>query len=224
MSYEIEELNPIKSVLIIDSLEMGISPITLHHEVIFKNKYGSIAKMFEELNEEPTKIMSIMWDLLEDKNIFKNNYKIFHNSCMAAKEPTLDWSKKMKQCLDATTSNSFPLIKSVKRQKELAQIKNTENKKPCFAVYYDSISSRYNYTITEFYKLTLRQIHIMLKTINDKKYEELEIQAALNGVKLKPKMVYDDISEEQDEEQEEAANEAFKRLKDEYDSRVNNGK
>ena len=117
----------------------------------------------------------------------------------------------------------MPLIKNSQRLKELNDIKNLDDEsKPCYARYYDTLAKRYGYTIEQFYGLTLRQVHILLNTSNDQSYDELEVQAALMGRKLKPKMKMLDVSVEEEMDQEQDAMDALKRLRERYEG--NNGR
>ena len=221
MRITVEELNPRKPVLIIDNKEIVLSLITLHHEVIFKDQYGSLAKLFENLKEKPELIFDVVWELLIDKHQFNDSLEIFRKQVFTAKESLLDISKKMTSCLHDSVHKSMPLIKNKKRHEDLKQIKDATtdegDAEPCYARYFDNVAKRYGYTLDQFYELTLRKLHIILNTIGDEAYKELEVQAALNGVKLKPRMTFKDITPEEEKEQEDDALAALQKLKDNYE-------
>ena len=226
MSYTVEELKPLNPVLIIDKREIIISLITLHHEVIFKDVYGSLPKAYEKIKEDPTEILNIIWILALNKTQFGFSLEVFKKFVLTSNDLISVWSKDMQRCLNESVSKSMPLIKNQKRYKELQEIKGaTTDSEPCYATYFDTIAKRYGgYDLEKFYGLTLRQLHMMLNTIGDKQYEELEVQAALQGRKLKPRMKFEDISEEQEKDQEQQALDALKKLQDEYKERINNGR
>jgi len=226
MSTTITELNPLGPVLKIRSREILLSLVTLEKEVLFISRYGSLAKMFNALADEGALIFSIIWDLVIDKNRFENDLEVFQKYILKHCESAEELGKNLSSCLNEAVSKAQPVIKNKKRYKAIQEIKNTGivDAAPCYASYFDSISKRYGYTLKEFYDLTLNQLHILLNVIGDKSYEELEVQAALQGRSLKPRMDFADISEEQEEEQEAQAAEAVKLLQKKYQERLKNGK
>jgi len=220
MSYSVEELNPKNPVLIIDNKEIIISLITLQTEVSFIEQYGSLSAVFGIIQLTPEKIIDIIWELTANKDQFNSSLEVFKKFVLTSKGSIVDWAKDMSACLTEAIQKSMPLIKNQKRQKEIQEIKNSSvDSKPCYATYFDTVAKRYGYTLDQFYELTLRQVHILLHTIGDKQYDELEIQAALQGRKLKPRMVFNDVSVEEEKEQEQQALDALSRLKKEYEER-----
>lgn len=220
MSYTVEELNPCNPVLEIDGELTIISLITLEKEVFFMENYQSVSNSFEVLREKPELLINFVWELVLDKSRFGNSFEKFNSFIFGSKDPLADVAKKMKNCFDESVRKSSPLIKNVKRYKELQEINKTQtDAEPCYATYYDSIAKRYGYTLQEFYGLTLGQLHILLKTINNEAYKELETQAALHGRKLKPRMEFKDISPEEEAEQEKDALDALARLQKEYEEK-----
>ena len=220
MSFTVEELNPKKPVLKIDDKEIVLSLITLHIDVILKEKYGSLSNVFDAIHEKPEELINVVWILVLNKNQFENKPEVFKNHVLTSNESIVSWAKSMSACLQEAVSKSMPLIKNQKRYKDIQEIKGSEtNEKPCYASYFDTVAKRYGYTLEQFYELTLRQLHILLKTIGDKSYDELEVQAALAGRQLKPRMKFEDISEEEEQENEDQAMEALKRLQEEYKAR-----
>lgn len=83
----------------------------------------------------------------------------------------------------------------------------------CYGRIYDSIASRYHYTIDEFYELTTRQIMLLLKILGDAKYEEFKLQATLHGVKLKPRPEALVIKKEDKELYDKQARATLKKLR-----------
>ena len=219
MSYTVEELKPANTVLLIDGKELELSLVTLQKEVIFAEKYGSFQNVFIKLKEKPEKILEIIYELVLDKTKFKNSLEVFKHFIFSitSKEKIEDKSRKMYLALEEASEKSAPKIVNLKRYKEIQKIKGEQaDSKPCYASYYDSIAKRYGYSLDQFYDLTLRQLHILLKVIGEKTYDELEIQAALQGRKLKPRMNFEDVTPEQDAENENQAMEALKELQRKY--------
>jgi len=219
MAYSVEDLNPKNPVLKIDDKEIVISLITLNIQVELAETYGSLEIAFKLLQKQPVEIIKLIWVLIKDKSIFDYNFEVYQEFIFKTAEGTNTWAKDMKRCLDSSIYKSMPMIKNLKRQRQIRDMKSPENdtNEICYASYFDIVASRYGaYTLEQFYELTLRQVHIFLKTIDSKKYDELEIQAALLGKKLQPKMEFNDISEEQEEQQEEQAMKALKELQAEY--------
>lgn len=224
MTYLVEELRPKNPVLIIDGKEFKISLITLNIDVELKDLFGGLDKCFDLIRDNPVKILEVMWPLVIDKNFFDNNLQKFTVYIRSAKESLADIAKKMYKCFEQSAVRSMPLVKNKKRQKEIQDIKGAAGgDKPCYALYLDTVLKRYGgFTIDSFYDLTLRQLHIILKTIGEKSYDELEVQASLLGRQLQPRIKFDDITEEEDAQNEEQALEVLKRLQKEYEK--NKGK
>lgn len=217
MSFTVEELNPKKPVLKLGNKNIVLSLITLHKEVFFKEQYGSLAKAYEVMREDGIEILNIIWELVEDKNEHENNFEVFKKIVLTSSDGAVEHGKNMLKCLNEAVAKSQPLIKNQKRYKELQDIKGAmTDKTPCYGVYYDGLAKRYGYTLDQFYGLTLGQIHIMLNVIGDESYKELEVQAALQGRELKPRMEIQDISIEEEQAQEADAMDALKRLQEEY--------
>ena len=214
MGYQLNELRPAKILLNIDGRDFTISLVTLSLEIEFQKKYGSLGGIFPALKEKPNDIFYIVWLLLEEKEYFDNNLAKFTKALEKSKNLT---GEKLAVCINSSISLSVPLIKNMKRHQEILEMNNTEDYGgPCYASYYDSLAKRYGYTLDQFYSLTLRQLHLILKTIGDKSYEELEIQASLAGRTLKPRITYTDITEEEEQENIEHATDALKRLQENY--------
>lgn len=217
MSYGINELKPKNPILIIDKREIELSLITLEKEVTFIEVYGSLPNIFKVINEIPEEILDITWELIIDKTQFKSRREVFKKYALTSKDSIVDWSRKMMLCIYQSVNKSQPLIKNQKRYKELQEIKGTQtDKTPCYGVYYDTIAKRYPYTLDEFYNLTLRQLHMFLSTIGDESYKELEVRAALANRELKPRMEFNDVTEEEEQQQTDDALEVLKRLEKNY--------
>ena len=213
MPYTVEDLSPANTVLIIDSEEFILSLITLQIEVEFTEKYGSLNKALETLHEQPMEILKIIWILILHKNKFNNSYKEFYNYCFKSNESTAKWSAKMAKCLKICIKKSSPNIKNQQRHKDINDLRATQTEeKPCYAIYFDALSKRYGLTLQNFYQLTLSQLHILLKTSGDKAYDDLEILAKLHGKDLQPRMVYAEISEEEEEDNKNEAMSALDRV------------
>lgn len=218
MAFTLLELNPINPVLTVDGREFELSKLTLKHENLFADAFGSLQELYAKASKEYELIIKALWLLLIDKSQFNNTYSLFLKHILTAKEfPNLS------DPLDDAVTRSRPVVKNQKRLKEINAIKQNESgEKPCYATYFDSIAKRYGYTLDEFMALTLGQLHMMLNKIGDESYKELEVQAALMGKKLKPRIKYNDISEEEEKEQDAQAMDALRRLRERYEQ--NQGK
>lgn len=222
MSFEIEELKPKNPILIIDSKEIELSIITLKIDVIFKEQYGGLSKIFDVVNETPEKLIDIVWELVIDKPKFKSNLEVFKKFVYSSRGSIATWAKDMTACLYESINKSQPLIKNLKRYKELQDINGAQSSdKPCYGAYYDAIAKRYSYTLEEFYQLTLRQLHILLKVIGNESHKELEIQASLHGRELKQRMNFQDITPEEDEDQDNQALKRLAEMQKEYEEKSN---
>lgn len=224
MGYSICELKPLNSVLVVDNEEIPLSLITFRIDVILSDKFGSVPGALSAINEDPINILKIIWPLVINKEKFSNSFAGFEKYCFESKESIVLWSKRMTNCLYEIIKKSMPLIKNHKRHKEIQEINSTQSEDfgvPCYATYFDTVAHRYGYSIDQFYDLTLRQLHILLKTIGDKQYEELEIQAALAGRKLKPKIKFNDISLKEEEDHEKQALDALEKLQQRYKDNKN---
>ncbi len=223
MSYTFSELYPKAPVLKIDTTEIKLTFVTLRIESIIEEDYGSIAKMYKMLNKYPEKIISVIWLLVEDKSKFENDLEIFHQFVFSSRESSDKWAGRMSSCLTEAVEKSSPLIKNPKRYKELQEINQaTTDKDPCYVGIFDAFASRYGMSLEDFYSLTLRQIHMILTTMEDKRYEELEVKAALAGRELKPRLKFKDITEEEDASNEQQAMDALNKLRKKYED--NKGK
>lgn len=216
MAYTISDLNPARPVLIIDSQEISISLITLNISLYIEQEFTTLENLLKELDKNKVLIFKIVWMLVLDKKEFNNNFVTFSNK-IQSKESLLNVAKKLTAVLYEAIKKSQPLVKNLQRQKDAQRIQQTQTEKePCFADYFDTIAARYGHTLEDFYNLTLRNLHIILKTVGDKKYEELEIQAALLDKKLKPRLNIKEISEEEEQANEDQAQEALKELQRKY--------
>lgn len=215
MTYSLEEFYPPKPFFIIDGRKFLLNIVRMRDEVTIRETYGSLENIFEVIREDPTSILDIVWILLSSKKGFdsKDDFKSF---CLGSTDLLQEWSKFMMEALNKSVYLSMPLIKNHKRMKDLQNIKGGESSRPCYVTYYDSVASRYGYTIERFYDLTLRQLHLILKIMNDKKYEELEVSASLHGRKLNPRVIVNDITEDEEKEQDDQASAALNDLKERY--------
>lgn len=222
MSFNIEEISPRNPVLIVDGAEIHLMALTLRADVSLKYKYGTLVKVYDSIKENPSELLDIIWFFVKDKKLYNDKPENFKNYLFKARESITDIAQKIKACLDEAVNTSMPLIKNKKRYKELQAINDSQtDETPCFLEYFDSISKRYGYTLDSFMDLTLRQVHMLLNLVGDKSYEELEVQAALQGRKLKPRMKFLDVSEEEEMDQEQQALDALKRLQEDYKAKQN---
>lgn len=223
MAISIEELQPLQPFVYIGECKLVLSLVTLQKHAEFSNEFGSLEKALDSIREVPANLYIIAWTLLENKEQFNNSISEFSMFLQGVgqKESIVDISGKIFGAINSSVSRSMPNIKNPKRMKEIAELKNTDSDSDtevCYATYFDTIAKRYSgYTLDKFMNLTLGQVHQMLNIIGDEGYKELEVKASLHGVKLKPRMTFKDISEEEEAQQEEDAMDALKRLTEKYE-------
>lgn len=224
MSYTLEELKPLAPFETINDKKIIFSLVNLNHEVYFAERFGGIQKFFHGLKNNPETLLEVSWLLLSGKEEFKSCFKTFETFLHSGKELTNEWAQKLVSLIEQSAIRSRPIIKNLKRVQEMQKIKaaqNAEDGTPCYAKHYDSIASRYGYTIDQYYELTLRQLQILLKTANEEEYQELEFQAALNGRELKAPIKVLEISDEEDNDLDKEAQSMFDRLKKNYEEKKN---
>lgn len=222
MSYTILEFNPPKKRVTIGDRVLTIGLITLHVENLISSEYGSLKELIESYNKDRTILLDIIC-LLSEEHLTIND---LHSLISSDKRSTVDIAGILSEVFVYVINSSMPLIKNQKRMKEIQEIQNAQNNTSggaCYVKYYDIFAKRYSYTIDQFFNLTLRQVHLLLKEIGEQSHKELEVQAALLGKKLKPQMVYEDISVEEEKQQEDQALAALKMLQERYNKGKQNG-
>lgn len=228
MNYTADQLKPSNPVILIDGMEVELSLLTLSKTVKLQELYGELHLMYEKIAKDASMLLDIFWHLVIRKEMF--DYRISTFKLSIQSKPLKDLGAELIEIFNTIVVNSMPLVINKKRMDDINKLKKaTDDGKPCYAKYYDALAKRYGITLNEFYELTLRQITAHLETINDEAYSELEVQASLAGKKLKPRIVYNQVTEEEEKEQEKEALDAVARLQKEYEERqknkeVNNGK
>lgn len=208
--------------------EYELHNFTLNREVWAINKFGSMKAMVEAIRnpteKNPYALFEVLHFLLKDKSDFKKPEHIVRANLAISKQALIDNAGLAYKAIKRVLDISSPLIKNPERLKTQIQMQQAQGAKaPCYGVYFDRVAKRYGYTIDQFYDLTLRQLHILLNVIKDESYQELEVQAALQGRELKPQMEVLDITPEEEKEQESAAKDAYNRLMQAYEERKKNG-
>lgn len=227
MKYNFDELNPSNVFFNMSDTEVELSCISLKNLTFIEEEFNGLENIFEVIKEKPETLIKILWRLVVRKEQFDYDYSKFKNKFLSFK--IAETSKQAYASWTSLVARSMPLIKNKKRYQEIQKIKKAQQEDAnqsttCYGDIYDSLASRYAYSLEDFYNLTLRQIHILLEKLEDGKYKELEIQASLLGKKLKPRVTYSDFSEEQEVEQQEQANEALAELQRKYKERQKENK
>ncbi len=227
MAYELQHLKP-ETVFF---NEHELLPFTLELEVWAIYQYGSINKMYEELRaptkERPFLVFDILHKLLKDKTKFKKPIHLVKEFIDISKQAIINNSALAYKAIKRSLDLSAPIIINPERYKAKIDMLKAQGQladEVCYGTYYDTLASRYGYSIDQFYNLTMRQLHILLKTINEEKHNELSVSAALQGRELKPRMEVLEITEEQEKENEESAASAHESLLKRYNERKANGK
>jgi hypothetical protein len=228
MSQTLSEFNPKAPDLVIDGKRIKLSLLTLELEVVFSEQYGSLMRLFDVISEKPESLIEIIWEFVIDKQRFQYSPEEFKTYILTSAQSMMDTGKNLRKCFDESVSKSRPIVKNPDRAKVIRDISSAmvdESKAtPCYAKYFDTVAKRYGFNIQDFYGLTLGQLHVLLKVIGDASYEELEVQAALQGRKLKPRMDFVDISAEDEADQDADAAEALARLKKAHEERNTDGR
>lgn len=216
MAFSIEELRPANPIILVKGRELELSLITLKIDAKIKDKFGKLENIFDQVRKNPFSIFDALWILLLDKESFNNSRTDFSQFVLSAAK-TSEVTISIMNAIHESIGKSMPVIKNKQRYDELLKISQThEDRKPCYGVYYDTLAKRYGYSIEDFYNLTLRQLHILLNIVGDQSYEDLEVQAALQGKKLKPRIKPIDIEEKDDKILDDDAKDLHARLMEEY--------
>lgn len=215
MSYTIQDLYPVVTMRILDQdLELGL--LTLKVQSTLNYRYGDISNIDEVIKKNPMAIFDIIWLLLKDKNLFNNNQNVFINKIYTM-GVTAQITSELKHKIFEIVRVSMPKINNNKKYSDLMKLNNlAEESIVCYGVYYDRLAKRYGYSVEDFINLTLGQLYILLNVSNDQNYKDLELQASLQGKKLKSQMKFDDLDEATDTKLDEDAKDLLKRLQDEY--------
>lgn len=212
MSYSLNDLSPNKPKIILGDKELFLSLITLRISEKIETEIAPLKNIYEMINKNGLIILDIIWLLLLDKEKF-NSKKDFIDFIYKNTKTSEVGAVLYNAFYDAHIK-SMPKIKNKARYDELLKISQAqETTKPCYGVYYDKIAKRYGYSIDQFCDLTLAQLHILLTVSSDQNYEEIEVQAALQGRKLKPRMKMPDVEEKDDKQLDDDAKEMLARLK-----------
>lgn len=222
MGYSAFDLNPANPVLIIDKKEVEFSLLTLKKIVKLKELYGELPDMFQQMQKDKLMMLDVLWHLLLDKSAFDFEIDKFKMSLLKGKLNEL--GKTLANIFDEITRKSMPIIINKDLDAEIKKIQAAQNAgespEPCYAVYFDNISKRYSgYDLEKFYELTLRQLQMLLETSGDEKYKDLELQASLAGRKLKPRIKYNAITPQQEEDNQKEVTDRLAQLRKEYEER-----
>lgn len=217
MSFSISEFCPTKPKAVLNEMELDFNVLTLASDTLIREDFGELNYVLETFKVNPFRIYDIAWILLDRKDLFNYSPKKFRDFGL---KQAVDNSKILYFTINECITKSIPIIKNRKRYEELLKLQAEKNDKPiCYGVYYDKIAKRYGYTIEQFMALTLRQLHILLSVSNEQTYEEIEVQAALQGRKLKARMDYKDIEEKEDKRLDDDAKEMLAREMKAYQER-----
>jgi len=222
MDIEIHELRPAAVTLVLGTSTLTLRAFTLDDEVWAIENFGSTNRMGELAasgnSDKGLVLFKVIWHLLAHKGEWPL-YSDFETYLLGmGKAFVVKQSGTFYDALRKTLINSAPLIKNVERMKILAkQAEALGAKAPSYVSYYDKLARTYGFTLEQFYNLTLRQLHLLLNGVQEGDYSALEIQAALAGRKLQPRVSVDlNVTPEQEADQEVEAKEAHKRLMQDY--------
>lgn len=217
MGHALEELRPNNPAMNVDNYVIEFNLLSLKLINKFTKIYGSISKALTLIEKEPSKIYEMSYLLISDKEKFPTQatFKLFLDSSSFTTDSI---ASELLRCFYESVIASLPVVKNQKLKEEYQKALGHEAKEPCYGEYYDTVAKRYSYTIDDFMNLTLRQLHIILTVSSDGIYEEFEVQAALLGKQLKPRMKMVDIDEATDKEQDEMALQMLKEQQAKYNA------
>lgn len=215
MQYLIQDIYPVITIDLLDrELELGL--ITLKIQSYFFYKYGELENIDAIIKRNPMVIFDITWLLLKDKHIFNNDIKVFMHA-IYSKGATAEITSSLKFKIFDVVRLSMPKIANSKKYADLMKLNSlSEEALVCYGVYYDRLAKRYGYTLDNFMDLTLGQLYILLNVSSDQNYKDIELQASLQGRKLKAQTKFNDIDEATDSKLDEDAQDLLKRLQEEY--------
>lgn len=215
MSYTLQDLNPANPILVLEGISVELSLLSLNKTVRFQELYGEVSDVFAMIKKDPTALIKVMWELVKEKTIFENKFLVFEKSFCSGDVKTT--ALNAMKCWNECVTKSMPIVINKQRANDLAKLTQSQTElTPCYSRYYDSLAKRYGLSMFSFYEMTLRQLSAQLKTIGDESYSELEVQASLMGRELKPRMIVNDISEEEDKEQDDDANDMLAQLQEKH--------
>lgn len=218
MAITVDEFSPLDPVLKVRDKELTFKIMSLKLTQKLTKDFCRAEEIYSLISKEPTKLFEVAWLFLENKKEVSSFDKF--QELLLSSDKIEKTAQELYSVVNECIMLSMPIIRNPEKLAQLNKIKNiASNSEPCYVSYYDNVAGRYSYTIDQFMNLSLRQLYCLLTTINEKKYEELEVQAALLGKKLKPKAQYEDISKEDDEKLDKEALEVVARLKAEYEKR-----
>lgn len=215
MQYLIQDIYPIATINILgQEFELGL--ITLKIQSYFFHKYGELENIDVIIKRNPMVIFDITWLLLKDKHIFNNDKQVFINKLYSL-GMTAEITSELKFKIFDIVRLSMPKIANSKKYADLMKLNSlSEEALVCYGVYYDRLAKRYRYSLDDFMNLTLGQLYILLNVSSDQNYKDIELQASLQGRKLKAQTKFNDIDEATDNKLDEDAQDLLKRLQAEY--------
>lgn len=222
MEFEIQQFIPSRPTIFVDGMELEISLITLRIEAWAIENYGGMPSLYKMIQDDPSLLVPTIWHLLINKEVFSYSIDKFTSTMYSLMADHEKISAQLVAAFYQSIERSKIQIKNPKRFQEAMEIKNAGKKtKVCYATYFDSISKRVNISWNEFQELTLGQLHALLFTAQNEAYKDLEVQAALNGKKLKERVEYDHYTEEEEAQNDQDAKDLLLRMQKEYEAREN---
>jgi hypothetical protein len=147
--------------------------------------------------------------------LLEEDYYSSFNDFTNSFKDTRDILTKLYEPINLTIIESFP--DQSDDEKDYIDIKKNTNFAQTWFDVYDTVASRYHYTLDQFIKLTNKQIDRITKAITKNRHSEIELQAGLHGVKLKGFMNPLNLSKEQRKKSDDYAKEINERLQKKFE-------
>lgn len=219
MQYDYNEFYVSNLLITLNSREIELLPLSLKNLQRLEDKFCELKNLEDFIKNDPKQLFKVIWLFVANKEQFSYSYTDFLNFINAGS--ILDNTKTVYKTLHKLIVNSSPIVKNKERHEAIQAIKKAKseenNTKPCFANIYDKFASRYSMSIDSFYDMTMRQVHALIEVMDKNEHKELEVQAALMGKKLKPKLNAHAIDAEEDERLDQEAESMLERIKKEYE-------
>lgn len=219
---KLQEFCPRKEKIAIEGKTFILSLFTLDHEIWALENFESLEVMQSQLKEpteeRPYILFELLFELIENKPDYDfDNFMLYFNA-----NNLTEYAGKIFNVVNRILVKSFPDIENVERMKDYN--KTMENQaapnKNSYAIYYEKMAARHGISIEAFLKLTPRQLFSILNAMNLNEYDELSLQAALQGRKLKEQNTLFLVDSKTEKVQEQDAMEMLKQMKDRHLQKV----
>lgn len=205
MNYD--QLNPAKSFIILEGDVYELSPFSLRKMVDLgtlinpENPEKGLEVLNDAMNQD--QLYDLVYYFLEDKD----TYPTYCNFKKAVDEDKDCTDENLRIALQETINNSQPIftekeITKIKEEVEQSDVEEIADSARNWVHMYTLYAMAIPITIEQFYNMTMRQIHAILKEIIAEKQKNLTLQASFYGKRIvtqakTPKPAFDKKTDEQ---------------------------